>query len=154
MNIPESLTKLVGKWAGTNQLWLAPGEPARLSASTAEVALAAQGKFLTLRYTWADGGAPQDGLIVLGHELEAKAASAFWIDSWHMQDKSMACRGTIDALGNASVKGAYAAPPGPDWGWQIDIVPASQDAFDMVMYNITPNGEATIAVKTAYARQS
>jgi hypothetical protein len=68
MSVPEGLEDLVGEWSGTNKLWLTPDEPVRESETTASVTLAAQGKFITIAYTWSFEGEPQDGLIVLGRE--------------------------------------------------------------------------------------
>ena len=55
---------------------------------------------------------------------------------------------------------SYAAPTGPDWGWRTVIAPegagagagAGADAFSIVMYNISPDGEETLAFRNDYAR--
>lgn len=154
MSVPTSLVALVGHWAGTKHVWLSPDDPARESDTTMSVALVAQGQFATLHYTWADEGTPQDGLLVLGHELASNAVQAGWIDSWHMPDKMMICQGTTAEQGVITVRGSYAAPPGPDWGWQIDIVPGSNDTFQLVMYNILPDGDSHRAVEATYRRTS
>jgi hypothetical protein len=83
MCIPATLRELIGEWAGVNRLWLSPKEPARHSETTASVALAAQGRFATIKYTWADEGQPQDGLLTLGADPQRKTLEAVWIDSWH-----------------------------------------------------------------------
>lgn len=54
-------------------------------------------------------------------------------------------RGVID------VRGSYAAPPGPDWGWRFIIAPA-QMSLGLVMYNITPAGQEALAVEASYVR--
>jgi len=51
------------------------------------------------------------------------------------------------------MKSSYAAPPGPDWGWQVRIAPKPRGTFDLVMHNITLEGKAQIAVEAAYSRQ-
>ena len=153
MGTPASLATLVGSWVGTNRLWLSPGEPVHESEATALVALAAHGYFVTIQYTWADEGEPQDGLLVLGYDTQLKAVTAVWIDSWHMRDKYMLCQGAGGAEGVVSVKGSYAAPPGPDWGWWIAFEPRERDAFRIVMHNVSPDGKAELAVEAAYARQ-
>jgi hypothetical protein len=71
-----------------------------------------------------------------------------------MQDKSMSCQGIVGAEGIVSVKGSYAAPSGPDWGWQIDIEPQTADAFRISMHNLSPDGKAELAVEAAYTRKS
>ena len=114
MAIPSILTNLTGRWQGPNRLWLNPSEPVRESVATAVCQSVAQGKFFELHYTWAESGQPQAGMLLLGQNKEQ--LSATWVDSWHMQDLMMQCTGTA-ANGVVSVKGSYAAPPGPDWGW-------------------------------------
>lgn len=152
MSAPASLTPLIGHWAGQNRLWVLPGEPDRPSAATAQVALAAQGQFILLSYTWAEAGQPQDGVLIIGLEPQRNLVSAAWIDSWHMQDKIMSLEGTVLTSGAISFEGSYAAPPGPDWGWRITIEPGAPDAFRLTMHNVSPRGAAALAVEAAYAR--
>jgi hypothetical protein len=38
-----------------------------------------------------------------------------------MGEKVMACNGTTETDGWINVRGSYAMPPGPDWGWRIVI---------------------------------
>lgn len=153
MTIPIALAALTGQWQGTNKLWLSPNEPARESASTAEVTLAAQGKFATIRYTWTDQGQPQGGLLVLEQETQNHLVKAVWIDSWHMGDGFMLCEGAFGPNGAVLLKGAYSAPPDPDWGWQIAVEPQAGDSFRIMMTNISPDGEKMLAVEAVYTRQ-
>ena len=152
MAVSEQLAQLAGEWSGTSRLWLSPEEPARESPSTLSASLVANGKFLALRYRWAEDG-PQEGLIVLGAEARGDRVRASWVDSWHMGHAMMSCEGALDADGSASVKGSYPAPPGPDWGWRIVIAPIDRDGFRLRMFNITPEGEEQLAVDATYARK-
>ncbi len=152
MTAPALLAALVGQWHGTNNLWLAPDQPARISESTATIRLAANGHFAVIEYAWADEGRAQDGLLMVGQESPSAAVTAAWVDSWHMGDKIMHCRGTVGSQGAVSVQGAYAAPPGPDWGWRISIRPETDHRFAFEMFNITPDGQEALAVQVGYAR--
>ncbi len=151
MTIPTQLKDLTGHWQGGKRLWLGPNEPVRESMATAVCRPVAQGKFFELHYTWAEGGQPQDGVLVLGQE--GQQLSAAWVDSWHMQDKIMQCTG-IAAEDVVSVKGSYAAPPGPDWGWRITLQPDSAEQFRLIMHNITPDGEEMMAVEAVFSREA
>ena len=151
MTVPTSLLPLEGNWQGTNKLWLDPTKPARESAGTAVLRLIAQGKFAILQYTWADAGQPQDGVLIFGAEQDQVSAS--WVDSWHMQHKMMHCAGQVKTDGTVWVRGSYAAPPGPDWGWKIAIQPLPSDQFRLIMHNISPDGEEMLAVEVIYSRQ-
>lgn len=149
MAIQELFLALVGKWQGTNYLWLDPAQPARESKATAVLQPTAQSKFITLQYTWADAGQPQDGQLIMG--LDGNQVSAAWVDSWHMQDKMMILSGTAQADGSMAVTGSYAAPPGPDWGWRITLQPLDNQ-FKLLMHNLMPDGAAMLAVETLFSR--
>jgi len=152
MSAPESMQKLAGSWTGTSRLyrpWLSPQESE--SVSTASVALEARGKFITIRYTWSADGQPQEGVLLLGSDTD-DAAQAVWIDSWHMSDKFMICAGSISDAGLLDILGSYSAPPNPDWGWRIVIVHGEQGSFELIMYNISPEGDESLAFKNRYER--
>lgn len=161
MSIPESLTHITGKWAGSNRLWLDPGEPADVSETTASAALAAQGQFLTLRYTWSVDGEPREGLLVMGCAWDSDQATAAWINSWHMAHQMMFCRGGMQPDGTLSVQGTYPAPSGPDWGWRIALDAREPGRLIMRMFNIAPDlldipagrSREELAVEASYTRR-
>lgn len=149
MAIPTALAALVGYWHGTNKVWLSPNDPVMESKTEVVIALTALGKFLTIQYTWSVDNEPQEGLLLIGQEAQDKVVRAAWVDSWHNGDVMMVCSGEAGPDGGVWVKGAYAAPPGPDWGWKITLEPRSGDAFRMVMDNIMPDGQEMLAVEVA-----
>lgn len=159
MSIPQTLTSLVGEWAGVKQLWLDPNQPAAVCAANASVSTAAQGQFLTVRYTWStegqpqDGGHPQDGLLLLGSERPEALPKAVWLDSWHMANQFMICAGESVSERSVAVKGAYAAPPGPDWGWRITVETDGAEKFRLIMHNIMPDGVEALAVLVNFTRR-
>jgi hypothetical protein len=59
--------------------------------------------------------------------------------------------GTCDEQGTVRVLGSYAAPPGPDWGWRIEIEPAA-GSWTLRMFNITPDGQEVLAVEATLSR--
>ena len=154
MSALNELVDLTGKWQGTKHLWLAPGEPVRKSESTAEINSTAQEQFTEICYTWSDESKPQEGRLIVGQESEKKVVKAVWFDTWHMREQFMVCEGSVDGQSAVSVQGTYAAPPGPDWGWQITIEPKNKNQFGLLMYNITPEGKKMLAVEIAYSRSS
>jgi hypothetical protein len=153
MSIPESISRLVGRWSGSNRLWLAPGEPVRESGTTLDVALTGLGQFATFQYTWAWEGKTQEGLLLVGGDPTSGAAQAAWVDSFHTQGTIMTFRGKVMEGGGMQVEGSYPAPPGPDWGWRIEILPQeAAEKFRLVMYNIPPGSEPLLAVEAQYTR--
>jgi hypothetical protein len=144
-------TDLLGQWSGTKQLWLAPDAEAVTSESTAQVSTVAQGQFIALAYTWAIEGQPQDGLILFPPGAGETGSRAAWLDSWHVRDDMMPCE-AAQAGSVVSLNGSYAAPPGPDWGWRIEIEAGQRDALVFRMFNITPEGQEALAVRAEYER--
>lgn len=154
MAVHGSLASLVGEWAGTNRLhmpWMP--EPLHESASTASVRERVNGQCLEIEYTWSYEGKSQIGVLVLCGSTESNAINAVWTDSWHSANVLMTCRGSIGTAGDVSLKGSYAVPDHPDWGWRTDIVPA-EDGFEYVMYNVSPEGVEELAVETSFTRPS
>lgn len=143
---------VTGEWTGTKRLWLSPDEEPHESASTGTVAGIVQGQFVRLSYTWAFEGEDQDGLIVFPLDLSEDPSKAVWLDSWHMGEEMMICEGRSGAAGAVSLRGSYAAPPGRDWGWRIEIDASAEDALVIRMTNISPEGEESQAVLAEYTR--
>ena len=148
----SDLIGLTGRWRGTYRLTVEPGMPTRESQTTAVVAPIAGGRFARIDYTWGDRDKPQDGSILFGRDREGGVVTALWVDSWHMSDKVMACEGAAGSGETLDVRGSYAAPPGPDWGWRTVIETLDEDSLRLVMYNLTPDGQEMLAVDALYRR--
>jgi hypothetical protein len=100
----------------------------------------AGGRFARIDYAWGDREKPEDGSILFGRDRDRGVVTALWVDSWHMSDKVMACECPSTVTGSLDVRGSYAAPPGPDWGWRTVVETAEEDALRMLMYNVSPDG--------------
>lgn len=152
MSALEHLRAVAGSWQGTNTLQDPMSGAPEISAATAIVTALLGGKFVRLDYTWQYQGNDQAGSVLLGYEAEAAVITAHWIDSWHMNDKVMACRGTVDEQGIYSVRGSYTVPDNPDWGWRIVLDPTAGETLRMVMYNLDPDGQEYLAVEADLQR--
>lgn len=153
MKLMEFQDRLCGEWSGTNRLWLDGTRAPELSSPTRmTVAPVARGKFLEVRYTWVYDGVEQEGVLIVGNNNKELEATAGWVDSWHQGGKVMLLRGEVAADGAISVRGAYAAPPDPDWGWRIGLSQSSPDELRLTMHNVTPDGQEELAVEAVYAR--
>ena len=141
---------LIGNWMGPSTLFL--DEDRYESDSTADVRFVGQRKFIAFAYTWQWGDKPQDGLILIPTKLGPEPAVAPWLDSWHLQTEIMVCEATQDPEGIISLLGSYPAPPGPDWGWRIEVTSPVGGMFDLRMYNLTPPGQEVLAVHTQYRK--
>lgn len=130
--IVESLAPFFGSWNGTNDLRIMPTDDYRQSPAGVTAGVTAH-DFVTISYTWAEGGKPQDGVLLLGGT--SAAAKAVWADSWHTAKDWLNLAGEVGADGVLRLTGSYPAPEGPDWGWQIHIAPADGR---ITMHNVVP----------------
>lgn len=151
MNVLETLAARAGHWQGINQLQDPHTNAPEDSPSSLAVTPILKGKFIRMDYTWAYQGNPEEGMLLIGYEEKTNAVTAHWADTWH-QPTVMVCQGNAEANDSMSVKGSYAAPPGPDWGWRITISSRDNQNLQMVMYNITPEGQEYLAVEAKYTR--
>lgn len=153
MALPQPFNDLSGEWKGSKRVYL-NGEtgPVHESRARLTIATAARDCFLMLAYTWKYEASPHEGVMLLGFDEQQNAATAAWGDSWHMNSKIMHCTGQITNAGVFDVRGNYAAPPGPDWGWRIALKRAGADGIELDMFNIAPAGEEFIAVRATFAR--
>lgn len=151
MSAFDRLIEAAGSWRGTNRLFNPHSGQAEESDSTAEVAPLLGGRFIRIDYTWSYQGAPQQGSMLFGRDRAANGYTYHWIDSWHMSDGAMNSRGA-EAEAEIDVRGTYAAPPGPDWGWRTVIRPGA-DSLDILMFNVSPDGQEYPAVEAEYRRE-
>lgn len=151
MTLLEKLAACAGTWQGTNRLYdpnnnQQPDD----TPSTLIVTPMLDGRFVRLEYTWSYQGQAQSGAMMLGHENEANVDTAYWVDTWHNGDKGMLLRGPAGDGDSITVVGAFPAPPGPDWGWDVILTPKPGEAFGIVMHVYTPEGEQGPAVEANY----
>ena len=120
------------------------------SPSTVTVTPILDGRFVRLDDTWGCQGKPQEGSLLVGFDPKSGEISGHWIDTWHMGRAVLASKGT-GAEGPIAVRGSYAAPPGPDWGWRIEITPEAE-ALRIRHTNIFPDGKEELAAEGVYSR--
>lgn len=153
MSVLDRLAACAGSWRGTNILQDPHAGIADTSPSTATVTPVLGGRFVRVDYTWEYQGKPQEGSLLIGFQRKANTVTAHWIDSWHNGDKGMALSGTAqDGATTLTVRGTYPAPPGPDWGWRIDLTPEVGEGLRVVHHNVWPEGKEELAVEATYTR--
>ena len=65
----------------------------------------------------------------------------------------MVSEGHQNGNGAIKMKGFYAVPEHPDWGWLTIIQPENENSFKIIMYNVSPEGEEDLAVEIELKRQ-
>jgi len=111
-----------------------------------------RGLFVRVDQLWSREGQGQEGSLLVGCDPKSATASAYWIDTFHTGRTAMSCAGSVRDDGVIDVRGAYAAPPGPDWGWRIVITPLPPGRLEVVMFNIDPAGQEYLAVQSGHER--
>jgi len=152
MNPLDRLKSCAGSWQGKNRLHDPHTNAPDDSPSSLQVSPLLSGKFVRLQYTWQYQGTPQEGVLLAGYEADADIIKAYWIDSWHMGDKLLTLSGKPLKDNKIDLRGSYAAPPDPDWGWRIMIAIGEAQGLQILMYNVTPDGQEAPAVEAGYAR--
>lgn len=143
MSVVDHLTPLLGRWQGTNRFRLMPTDDYQTSTATATIGVTAA-RFVSVAYTWSDGDAPQDGLLLLGGD--ADDAQAVWVDSFHTGPTWMTFSGEVGDDGEVLLRGSYPAESGPDWGWHIHVRPHDTT---ITMHNLVPGYDPYQVVELA-----
>ncbi len=153
MPLPSRFAQLSGEWKGIKRLYL-NGEsgPESSSPSRMTIAKGARDALLMCAYTWKHEGLPHEGMMLLCYDEKADVATAAWGDSWHMNTRLMQCTGALETQNKLFVRGNYAAPPGPDWGWTIALSVRDVDEIEIVMENISPVGERFLVVRADFSK--
>jgi hypothetical protein len=151
VNGVEDLAVCAGSWRGSNVLEDPHSGRPEESAATATVTPLLGGRFARIDYTWGYQGKPQEGSLLLGPDEETGVVRGYWFDSWHQSGKIMLFEGPKPSGEPLSLRGSYPAPPGPDWGWRIELSP-SGSRLVMRMFNVTPDGQEQRAVEAAFSR--
>jgi hypothetical protein len=149
VNPVEFLGAHSGSWTGSNTLQDPHSGKPEESSSTATLTPVLDGRFVRVDYTWDYQGKPQEGSLLIGYDPKSGEVSGHWIDSWHMGRKVLNCVGTSTDDGTFAVRGSWAAPPGPDWGWRITIG-KENDTLRITHTVIDPEGQEDLAAEGVY----
>jgi hypothetical protein len=135
----DSLARLEGSWTGTNGFRLMPNDPLSEAAATAELAVAAAGYDLVMRYTWVhpDDGR-QEGVMLVGSPDDEGRVTVAWGDSWHQKPPIRVLHGTL-VEGVLEVSADY----GGGWRWTISVDGGRGDQLALTMHNVIPDELAT-----------
>lgn len=140
-----------GKYLGKSDLhlsWLPEDQKFSHCDSTLEVQKHADGKMYVVTLDWSHEGAPQIGGFVIVVDPESGAAQSGWTDTWHMTGAILHSRG-IAGADSISVTGQYGDAESGIWNWRTEFIWSAAE-IEMIMTNISPDGDEEWAVKALY----
>ncbi len=152
----EKLAKLAGNWKGLAKVWFEPGEPVDTSKAEGTIRPVMGGKWMLFEYKGSFQGKPLEGLAILGFHNALKRFEFAWIDSFHTYPGIMFSEGQRD-VDRFSALGSYAyVTPETEqhWGWRTEFELQNDNSLVVTAYNISPEGEESLATQAVYKRQS
>ncbi|MFA6467302.1 MAG: DUF1579 domain-containing protein [Bacteroidota bacterium] len=146
------LAQLVGTWEGTTKTFFEPGILADESPWIGTLRPILGGMFILHEYHGSLQGNPLNGTALYGYAVGLHQFQSAWVDSFHNGTVIMYSQGS-NHDDRFNVLGSYHVPDGsPPWGWRTEIFKPESDQLIIRMYNITPDGEESLAVETTYFR--
>ena len=88
----------------------------------------------------------------MGYDKSRDIDMAVWLDSWHTNEQFMHFEGSLDENIGLMLEGSYSVASSPDWGWRITLQIDEKGSLQLTMYNISPDGDVSWAVKGKYKR--
>jgi len=149
------LNKMAGHWTGTVRTWFEPGKIADESFIEGTLEPVLGGRFLLHEYKSEFAGKPLEGITIIGYDLNTRSYQSAWIDSFHMGTGIMFSRRKSEAPGFDVLGGYEVTQDGAEqlWGWRTEIRQPGDDTLLFTAYNITPDGEETLANEIRYERK-
>ena len=145
------LNSLEGDYKGTTSVWFEPGSDADISSCEGTLTSILNGMFLLHRYTSSLQGKPIEGLAIYGCSLGDNKLQCAWVDSFH-NGTSIMFSERYNTHDPWSVLGHYGTEP--KWGWRTEINRGENGRVQIIMFNITHEGEEAKAVETIYEKIS
>lgn len=146
------LARLVGDWSGSLRVWFEPGELVSDATVRGRIRSVLGGRFVLHEYESQCMGEAEQGIAIHGYHLDGHCYESAWIDSFHTGTQIMLSRGVPMATLHAVTASYGSESDGAAWGWRTEVEKSSGDKLLIRMFNITPQGEESLAVEFAYRR--
>jgi hypothetical protein len=152
--IHKHLTSFEGKWIGNTRTWFDPAVLSDESPVEGKITALFDGRFMLHEYKSSMQGKPYEGWMIFGYHIKNNRYQMSWVDTFHMGTGIMLSEGEVTD-GNFSVTGYYGTggEEPQTWGWRTTIEKTGNNTLIIRAYNITPEGEESLATETIYTRQ-
>lgn len=146
------LVRLAGDWAGKVRIWFEPDQLGDESTIRGRIRPVLGGRFVIHEYETRSMGETQHGFAIHGYHIDRQRHESAWIDSFHTGTQLMFSTG-LPLAALHEVTGSYGGESdGQPWGWRTALAMESPDHLVIAMYNVTPQGEESLAVEFDYRR--
>lgn len=147
------LQQLAGNWEGKTRTWFEPGVLADESEMKGQIRPVLDGRFMMHEYSGSLNGKPFSGIALYGYDLSSGKYQVAWIDSFHMGTAIMLSESSRTSE-NLDVTGSYSGgeEQAEPWRWRTEINLEDEHTLVITAYNITPDGEESMATETLYKR--
>ncbi|KAA5535057.1 DUF1579 domain-containing protein [Taibaiella lutea] len=136
--------------------WFEPDKVANEATIEGTIKPVLGGRLMMHEYKSSFTGNPLEGITIFGYDLNTRSYQSAWIDSFHMGTGIMFSKDkTEDSLFN--VLGGYEVHYNKEdqiWGWRTKMELEDADTLVITSYNITPEGEESLANEIRYKRSS
>ena len=146
------LARLSGGWSGSVKVWFESDQLVSDGAVRGRIRGVLDGRFVIHEYEAKYMGEIEHGVAIHGYHLDARRYESAWIDSSHTGTQIMVSRGVPKASLHA-VTGSYGADNHEGaGGWRTEIEMKSTDRLLIQMFNVTREGNESLAVEFDYRR--
>ncbi len=143
---------LIGKWSGICKTWFEPDKLSDESIVHGEFTFVLGSSFLRHVYSGEIQGKPRNGEELIALNSVTEQYEVNWIDDFHMNYAMLFSQGPATPTG-FSVTGEYGVELNqPKWGWRTQYDLQNRDSLTITSYNISPDGEESIALEVKYKR--
>jgi hypothetical protein len=149
----KRINEFEGKWAGNTKTWFDPAILADESPSEGSFKPLFDGRFMQFEYRSSMQGKPFEGIMIIGYHIKDNKLQMSWVDTFHMGTGIMLSEGEADG-NNLSVTGYYGTggEEPQTWGWRTTFEKNGSDELVIRAFNITPEGEESLATETIFKR--
>jgi hypothetical protein len=145
MTMLKKMNRFLGDWEGPVETWFEPNTPSHPGLIKSKFTPILGGLFIQEEYAGQIGAKNHNGIRILGVDQNLTQATCYWMDTFHTGLTAMLCTG--DWVDDRLVVRGHYFGGDEKWGWRTEFRLQDDNHLTILQYNITPDGEESLAVK-------